>query len=695
MTLWKTELEDILEVASADSDQWVSMLAELLRSFPGSGTLNFNIEENSGVFVDLCNDLRKLVKKHADKNILPLECLYLNKHALTALVGQLPQPVKHFALKRKPKSAALRAELLQNRKQALVHVCLHVRNLPKDVFGYILAAPEAIAHLASHVVSAHRRGSHATAAFACRGDAKEEEEDRMGASTVSGSVHSEGALPLEKAPGRLSCRSSNTAVCTFGHVSSSAVCMCSEPGAYQRRFPCLLSLFLFCGHCRLDPPVPACADIVARTTMVDRPPESDTTVKRKRTTIPLAVKRSIVREHNAGEKVSSLVLKYGLPQLTVSCIIRNALKQAESDSHASASGASLAMDDGRKRVRHGAYKDMEDALRLALNLDIFIRERRPAPDFKFIFAAWAEVGSSTIVNCFCKVGLAGDSSEAEVEGRDAPADAEMIELWSSVNGGDGDASGLEEFLHADDAVATNEDLTDEAIVAAVTGAEDDSSDDEEEPELMQAVSHQEALQMIDSLRDFVFAKNLPLGHAQQLCISSVVFVTATAILLTHLTHDFFAGELCGRSRCAVTVYVILEGYRSVYRELLGPLRGIPSRVPTGGFKTPTSGNRLSSGTPLSRSLTKPLGNKKDGGIKLLDINEQPLGYGRDAKRRKKPTEEIPEMQKKDKEAPTTPTTSAAPVTPDYAAGLLSSSQWWSHKLVLQVWLVGTVLMPIF
>ncbi|KAK8783787.1 negative elongation factor A [Amblyomma americanum] len=248
---WKTELEDILEVASADSDQWVSMLAELLRSFPSSGALNFNIEENSGVFVDLCNELRKLVKKHADKNILPLECLYLNKHALTALVGQLPQPVKHFALKRKPKSAALRAELLQKSQDALSN--------------------------------AKRSTSSSSVPIRCR----------------------------------------------------------------------------------------------------------------------------------------------------------------------------------------GLTKNMNDS---------------------------------------------------------------------------------------------------------------------------------------------------------------------------------------------------------------SPLRGIPSRVPTGGFKTPTSGNRLSSGTPLSRSLTKPLGNKKDGGIKLLDINEQPLGYGRDAKRRKKPTEELPEMQKKDKEAPTTPTTSAAPVTPDYAAGLLSSTQ---------------------
>ncbi|XP_037500282.1 uncharacterized protein LOC119374275 [Rhipicephalus sanguineus] len=151
--------------------------------------------------------------------------------------------------------------------------------------------------------------------------------------------------------------------------------------------------------------------------------------------------------------------------------------------------------------------------RLALNLDISIRERRPAPDFKvsllmavqFIFAASVEVGSSTIANCFCKVGFAGNSSEAEVEGRDAPADAEMTELWSSVNGG-GDASGLYEFLHADGAVAINEDLTDEAIVAADIGAEDDSSDDEGEPEPMQVVSHQEELQMIDSLRDFVFAK---------------------------------------------------------------------------------------------------------------------------------------------------------------------------------------------
>lgn len=45
--------------------------------------------------------------------MLPLECQYLNKNALTTLAGPLTPPVKHFQLKRKPKSATLRAELLQ------------------------------------------------------------------------------------------------------------------------------------------------------------------------------------------------------------------------------------------------------------------------------------------------------------------------------------------------------------------------------------------------------------------------------------------------------------------------------------------------------------------------------------------------------------------------------------------------------
>lgn len=52
-------------------------------------------------------------KKPSDPGILPIESLYLNTNAFIAQIGAKPhQPIKHFTLRRKPKSAALRAELL-------------------------------------------------------------------------------------------------------------------------------------------------------------------------------------------------------------------------------------------------------------------------------------------------------------------------------------------------------------------------------------------------------------------------------------------------------------------------------------------------------------------------------------------------------------------------------------------------------
>ena len=45
-----------------------------------------------------------------------MECLHLGKNAMMSVAGHVPQQIKHFALKRKPKSAALRAELLQKCK---------------------------------------------------------------------------------------------------------------------------------------------------------------------------------------------------------------------------------------------------------------------------------------------------------------------------------------------------------------------------------------------------------------------------------------------------------------------------------------------------------------------------------------------------------------------------------------------------
>ncbi|KAF6209483.1 hypothetical protein GE061_015233 [Apolygus lucorum] len=118
---WKTELEEIVEVAQVDSEQWVSMLAEMMKTLPATGSLNTAVTENDQnkrIFSDLYNDLKKIVRKQSELNLLPLECHYLNKAALCNLVGSVPTPTKHFTLKRKPKSAALRAELMQKSNDA-------------------------------------------------------------------------------------------------------------------------------------------------------------------------------------------------------------------------------------------------------------------------------------------------------------------------------------------------------------------------------------------------------------------------------------------------------------------------------------------------------------------------------------------------------------------------------------------------
>lgn len=57
---WRTELEEILELALEDGDQWVSMVAELMKKYPMNGTINIDIQVNSSVFTDLVSELKKL-----------------------------------------------------------------------------------------------------------------------------------------------------------------------------------------------------------------------------------------------------------------------------------------------------------------------------------------------------------------------------------------------------------------------------------------------------------------------------------------------------------------------------------------------------------------------------------------------------------------------------------------------------------
>ncbi|KAK9889542.1 hypothetical protein WA026_006897 [Henosepilachna vigintioctopunctata] len=113
---WKLELESILEVAVSDSELWVAMLAEALKTYPSTGSLNTEIsdlDEVRPIFTDLVNDLRKLVRKQLETVMLPMECHYLNKSALISVVGNTSETLNHFTLRKKQKSAVLRAELLQ------------------------------------------------------------------------------------------------------------------------------------------------------------------------------------------------------------------------------------------------------------------------------------------------------------------------------------------------------------------------------------------------------------------------------------------------------------------------------------------------------------------------------------------------------------------------------------------------------
>uniref|UniRef100_A0A8C9Q1C5 Negative elongation factor complex member A n=1 Tax=Spermophilus dauricus TaxID=99837 RepID=A0A8C9Q1C5_SPEDA len=109
----KEALMEIIQLATLDSDPWVLMVADILKSFPDTGSLNLDLEEQNPNVQDILGELREKVGECEASAMLPLECQYLNKNALTTLAGPLTPPVKHFQLKRKPKSATLRAELLQ------------------------------------------------------------------------------------------------------------------------------------------------------------------------------------------------------------------------------------------------------------------------------------------------------------------------------------------------------------------------------------------------------------------------------------------------------------------------------------------------------------------------------------------------------------------------------------------------------
>jgi len=131
-------LEAILEVGLQDSEPWVSMLADLLRTFPSTGQLNTEVASpdiNRKIYTDLLAELKKTLKKQGEQSdsVLPLECHFLNKNAFISVVGHQPQPSKHFSLKRKPKAAALKADLMQRAQEAASKVKSQTNSFPTRI----------------------------------------------------------------------------------------------------------------------------------------------------------------------------------------------------------------------------------------------------------------------------------------------------------------------------------------------------------------------------------------------------------------------------------------------------------------------------------------------------------------------------------------------------------------------------------
>ena len=54
------ELEEILQLAADDTDQWVAMVADLLRTYPSSGSMNSDIDDHHKFFHEHLQEIRKL-----------------------------------------------------------------------------------------------------------------------------------------------------------------------------------------------------------------------------------------------------------------------------------------------------------------------------------------------------------------------------------------------------------------------------------------------------------------------------------------------------------------------------------------------------------------------------------------------------------------------------------------------------------
>ncbi|EDV20093.1 uncharacterized protein TRIADDRAFT_61475 [Trichoplax adhaerens] len=111
------ELSEILQQAVVDRDQWTSTIARIMVTLYSPDYLD-SLKNANQYLADFFTSVTEAAKKASDTmspslEQMPLEASYINSTVLNNLYGKLPNVTKHFTLKRKPKSAELRAMLIE------------------------------------------------------------------------------------------------------------------------------------------------------------------------------------------------------------------------------------------------------------------------------------------------------------------------------------------------------------------------------------------------------------------------------------------------------------------------------------------------------------------------------------------------------------------------------------------------------
>lgn len=72
----KGALTEIIQLATLDSDPWVLMVADILKSFPDTGSLNLDLEEQNPNVQDILGELREKGKPFLSVKITEIGCLF-------------------------------------------------------------------------------------------------------------------------------------------------------------------------------------------------------------------------------------------------------------------------------------------------------------------------------------------------------------------------------------------------------------------------------------------------------------------------------------------------------------------------------------------------------------------------------------------------------------------------------------------